>query len=472
VSVLNEPRRAETPAAGGADIVYLPPAAQEGAVVRDRFARYGWPVIVATGVAAALRLIETRRILLCVIDLADDRSAISSIRLLRAQAPQLPLVAIVDPSNPASAGEALHAGTSDILPWPFEERDIAALVADARDRAADPAGVRSGVGPDAGLVANSPAMRVVRELVQAAATSDGAVLLVGEAGTGRERIARAIHDSGLRSRRPMVVVDCAAGTPPDVERRLFGSAARRGAAPRTDVSETLGAGSALIDARAGTLLLINVLEASARVQARLARLLRDGEAAVGDEGEVSDLDVRVVTAADTSVDAAVAGGRRRRGRLEGRSHSRLDVPPFRRRREDLPQLAVHLARDICAARGLAPKGFSRSALSLLAALPWRGNGRELAALLDTLVGSVSRSVIQLEDVLEHARLDGGGAHLEAGVTLRDARTRFERDCISAVLMRHHGRVGEAAKALGIQRTNLYRKVRQLNVARSLLSARK
>ena len=86
--------------------------------------------------------------------------------------------------------------------------------------------------------------------------------------------------------------------------------------------------------------------------------------------------------------------------------------------------------------------------------------------------SVERPVIQLDDLLDHASLDGMPARFDAGVTLRDAKARFERDCISAVLMRHHGRVGEAAKALGIQRTNLYRKVRQLNVARSLLSSRK
>ena len=81
-------------------------------------------------------------------------------------------------------------------------------------------------------------------------------------------------------------------------------------------------------------------------------------------------------------------------------------------------------------------------------------------------------MIQLDDVLDHARLDGMSTRIDQGLSLRDAKARFERECISAVLIRHHGRVGEAAKALGIQRTNLYRKVRQLNVPRSLLSARR
>jgi DNA-binding NtrC family response regulator len=85
---------------------------------------------------------------------------------------------------------------------------------------------------------------------------------------------------------------------------------------------------------------------------------------------------------------------------------------------------------------------------------------------------VSRPVIQLDDLLEHVRLDGISPRIDADGSLRDAKARFERDWISAVLVKHHGRVGDAARALGIQRTNLYRKVRQLNVARGLLSARK
>jgi len=92
--------------------------------------------------------------------------------------------------------------------------------------------------------------------------------------------------------------------------------------------------------------------------------------------------------------------------------------------------------------------------------------------VDTLVRSSSKPVIQLDDVLEHARLEGGPSPIEAGVSLKEARARFERDCISAVLVRHQGRMGEDAKALGIQRTNLYRKVRQLKVARALVGGRR
>jgi DNA-binding NtrC family response regulator len=470
---INELATAVAASATPTEILYLAPVDRDRALVRERFVRFGWPVVMAADAAAALRLAASRRFGMCVVDLSDDRTALASIRVLRAQAPTLPLVALVDPSNPSSAGEAINAGTFDVLPWPFEERDIASLLADARDvLAVDAAPSCGAITAEHLLIANSVAMRLVRDLVRGAAASTGSVLLVGEPGSGRALAARAIHEGGATADQPLVEIDCAAPSPQDLDRQLFGSAQGRRTHGRSDVGEVLGPGSAFVQARGGTLLLRNVLETPGRVQARLARLLRDQEAIVADDGELVELGVRVMASVETTVDGAVADGRLRRDLFERLSQVRIDIPPFRRRREDLPVLAAHMVRERCESRGLSPKSFSRSALSLVAALPWRGNGRELRELLDTLVGAVPRSVIQLDDVLAHARLDGGGTALEAGVTLRDARARFERECISAVLMRHHGRVGDAARALGIQRTNLYRKVRQLNVARSLLSARK
>jgi DNA-binding NtrC family response regulator len=133
---------------------------------------------------------------------------------------------------------------------------------------------------------------------------------------------------------------------------------------------------------------------------------------------------------------------------------------------------VHFLGTLGAAERGGPRRFSRSALALLSALPWPGNVGELRRLVETLVRSVPRPVIQLDDLLARVQLDGMSARTDTGGTLRDAKARFEREWISAVLLKHHGRVGEAARALGIQRTNLYRKVRQLNVARTLLASRR
>ena len=116
---------------------------------------------------------------------------------------------------------------------------------------------------------------------------------------------------------------------------------------------------------------------------------------------------------------------------------------------------------------MPPKTLSRPALSLIAALPWRGNAVELRTLLESVVtGLAGGRGIGLEDVLAHVRLDGGAVVYSGGGTLRQARVRFERDYIAAVLEQHHGRISDAAKALGIQRTNLYRKMRSLRVTRA------
>jgi DNA-binding NtrC family response regulator len=438
-------------------------------MVRERLAQLELPVTVAADIPEAFERLAERRYALCVLDLAAGRSTLATIRVLRAQHPHMLVVGIADPGNPVAAGEAIHAGFVDLLPWPFQATDLLALLANAQDRQGIEAERFETFRMPNGVVAHSPAMQQVMEQIRRASTGRGSVLLTGEPGTGRQFLGRTIHlASETNGTRPFVSVDCSGADPDELERRLFGASSGRkteagpGAGP-----EVVGSECAIVAARGGTLFVEHLLEAPARVQTRLARILRDKEALLSG-GEPISLDVRPMASVASGVDAAVADGRLRADLVERFSQTRIDVPALRRRREDIPLLAATLLRQQCSDLVLAPKTFSRSALALLAALPWPGNAAELQALVDTLCTS-RRLVIQLDDVLEHASLDAMAARLDAGITLRDARAQFERDCITSVLMRHHGRVGDAAKALGIQRTNLYRKVRQLNVARSLLS---
>jgi DNA-binding NtrC family response regulator len=291
---------------------------------------------------------------------------------------------------------------------------------------------------------------------------------VGEASTGRTLIARTLHGLSGRDAERFVVVDCSS-EPADLERRLFGTVADRdrGQGPAERVQRE----SALARANGGTLVVSHLAEAPARLQARLARVLRDREA-TGDGTSVFALDVRVMLAVEPDVETLVADGRLHADLVSRVSQVRLDVPPLRRRAQDIPLLVTHFARQVAEAQQTTPRRFSRAALALLSALPWHGNAVELLTTVDVLTRSVTRRVVQIEDVLAHAALDGGTTRIDTTGSLREARARFERECISAMLMRHHGRVGDAAKALGIQRTNLYRKVRQLNVSRALLSSRR
>ena len=206
----------------------------------------------------------------------------------------------------------------------------------------------------------------------------------------------------------------------------------------------------------------NVHEAPTRVQRRLVRALRDREIVV-DDGASVPFDVRCVAGADDACAAAVQDGRVDETLSRRLSSVRVDLPPLRNRREDIPALANRFLRETCLSQQLPPKMFSRSALALLTALPWRGNAAELRQLMGTIAGRGSRGV-GVEDVLALVRLDSGSTALSQSGTLRQARAQFEHEYIVTILRQHRGRITQAAKTLGIQRTNLYRKMRTLKVA--------
>jgi two-component system nitrogen regulation response regulator NtrX len=307
------------------------------------------------------------------------------------------------------------------------------------------------------------------DAIVSAADGRGGVILYGEPSTGRQLAARAIHARSPRGSSPFVVVDCRAASVEDLDVQLFGLPADRpsnGTARRT--VERLAPTGAVYQARGGTLFLGDVIEAPSRVQLKLARLIRDCEAVLPDNRTVVDVDVRPIASLEGNPEAALGDGRLRRDLYERLAHNRIEMPPFRRRREDIPVLVGFFARRVDDLAGSTTPRFTRSALALLSALPWPGNGRELRTVLEALLRRSDRSVIGLDDVLEHVHVSGSAMRVDPDGTLREAKMRFERDWIAATLIKHQGRVGDAARALGIQRTNLYRKVRQLKVARTLL----
>jgi two-component system nitrogen regulation response regulator NtrX len=455
-----------------ATVLLVAAGPRDRGVVAECLGRLGISLSRARDAGEALGALTTHPFALCIVDLADERAAIASIRTLRAEHPRLPIVGVIDPNRPVAAAEAIQAGVSDLLPWPFENQDVATVVANARDAASvglTPPSTAVATHPGR-LVAHSLAMRQVMELIAAAADARGGVLICGEPSTGREAAAQVVHAQGARSTGPFISIDCRAASPDDLELQLFGCPPERqpaGAQRRTP--ERIARTSAVYQARGGTLFLANVVEAPSRTQAKLARVIRDGEAVLPDKRTVVDIDVRPIAAFDQHPEASLADGRLRRDLYERVAHSRIEMPPLRRRREDIPLLVGCFMGELTSPGGAPPPRFTRSALALLSALPWPGNGRELRGVIEALLKRADRPVIELEDVLQHVHLSGSATRLDPEGTLRDAKARFEREWISAMLIKHNGRVGDAARALGIQRTNLYRKVRQLNVARAFLA---
>lgn len=401
-----------------------------------------------------------RRAMPVLLDLSSGAASLQAARDLRACSATTLMFAVVDARRPDLTTEAVLAGMADVFARPLGARRVAHAIERELGRHARRNG-HTGVGEE--LYTHSPAMRDVAQLVARAAAMRAGVTIRGEEGAGRQIVARAIH-AAQESSGAFVVVDCAGSGGDTLEAELFGQVARSTGELAEHGLERVGRSSRLREASGGTLYLRSISEAPARVQARLARVLRDREAVLVESGETAGLDVRPIAGVDAGFDATLQDGSVREDLYRRLSIVRIDLPPLRSRREDIPALANRFVREICASAGVPPKALSRSALTLISALPWRGNGVELQALLESVIGGAADGrAIGLEDVLAHVRLDGGAVVFASGGTLRQARARFEREYITAVLEQHRGRISEAAKVLGIQRTNLYRKLRTLRL---------
>jgi DNA-binding NtrC family response regulator len=457
-------------------IIWIPAGAVERRAVDPMLNGLGLTVRWAGSSAEALSQLREHPSAISLLDCTRSGEALKIARTIRVERPRAIIIGIVDPSRPETTLDAFRAGVFDVLPWPVVPWDLSALIANAQDLAElseRAPSDRVEVSPY-GVFGTSPAIRKITELLPRVAPSRCPVLLYGERGTGREMLARAIHGHGRRGDAAFVTIDCSSSTPQDIEDELFGCVSQRRAdgVDERRTLERISTESKLFRASGGTLFLMNLPEMPIRVQSKLQRVLRDREVAIATERRRIELDIRPIAAVEPGFEAAVEEGRLRRDLYDRLSLIRIELPPLRQRREDIPFLASYFLKEICRSNGVPLKTLTRSAITLLAALPWRGNAPELRALLERLVLLTPHGSIRLEDVLSQVRIDGSEVATAGGMTLRDARLRFERDYIAAVVRQHHGRMGDAASALGIQRTNLYRKLRQLSVSRQGREARR
>jgi DNA-binding NtrC family response regulator len=307
------------------------------------------------------------------------------------------------------------------------------------------------------LIGGSAAIGRVQELMRRTASLDTGVLLVGERGADAPAIAHELHARSRPAGAPWIVIDCGADDAARIDRSLFGTARNHGP---TDL-ESVSSDSRTVAARGGTLFLQDVTELPSAIQTRLTRIARDGEVRV--DGEVVPTQVRFVASALPSIDGDVREHRFRADLYRRLAASRIDLPPLRDRLEDVPMLATRLLEDYPGAQGSPPRTFTQAALALLAAHSWPGNLAELRALVERVVGETRDQAIQIEQLLPVLQLERATTAFVPVGSLRDARLRFERDYIAAVLQHHGWRMADAAQTLGIQRPNLYRKARQLGI---------
>ncbi|HMC77325.1 MAG TPA: sigma 54-interacting transcriptional regulator [Vicinamibacterales bacterium] len=306
------------------------------------------------------------------------------------------------------------------------------------------------------LTGVSDAADRARAAFTAAVGSSAPALLVADQGLDVASIVRAIHERG-RPHTALVVVDCAAADPQAIDLELFGTRVRAAAAAELDA---IGETSALLRAAEGTLHLANILELPAATQRRLARIVRDREVSVA--GQRVALRARIIGDAPASMAVEVGEGHFRSDLFRRLSQTCIAVPRLRERPEDIPELALRIAADLRAGERPA---FTQAALTVLSAPGWPGNLDELRGVLDRVLRTAPAGTIRQEDVLAHLPIDGVVARIGPAVSLREARRQFEREYIASVLERHRWRMSEAARTLGIERANLYRKTRQLGIMR-------
>lgn len=307
------------------------------------------------------------------------------------------------------------------------------------------------------LVGSAPSVSHAADALRRAARSDDAVVIVAEPGFAPEAIARAIHASSARAPQPFIAVDSSDDHDP-LMRRLFGAAR----VSRADY-EAVSPDGALARVGAGTVFLADVGEMPAAAQVRLSRLLRDGEMRV--RRATVPVRFRLIASNARGLEADVREHRFRPELHRRLQRIRLDVPPLRDRLSDLPLLLDGVLSEICRTRGrtclLAP-----AARTALAALRWPGNLDELREALERLVDRSEDGVIRQEDVLADLQEPQARPRPQPALaSLRDARLTFEREYISTVLEEYGWRMTEAARVLGIERANLYRKTRQLGITR-------
>jgi DNA-binding NtrC family response regulator len=421
-------------------------------------------ITAGAGGSSVLELLDrlpSLRLMIAVENPGDD-STLDLVQAAKARHDYLAVLVLSTEPTIEHATEAIRRGAEDFVAVPYstevlrKEVDRVLEAAELRDRVVQLRSlVSSAYGFDQ-IVSNSARMRPVFERALAAARSDTPVLITGETGTGKELLARAIHANGRRRDRPFVPVNCPALPRDLVESELFGH--RRGAFSGAH-ADHLGL---FLSAHRGTLLLDEIGELSGDAQAKLLRVLQDGEIRPVGGLESRTVDVRIIAATNRSLRELRAGGFRQ-DLFFRLSVLVIEVPPLRERLDDLPRLIEHFLGRYRSRGATHLQGVDAKALDLLIEYPFPGNVRELESLVESLsiILPPERTTIRAEDVRAWLRRQGvrgpAGSHDDLPMKLSE----LEAWAIRAALARAGGNKSRAADLLGTSRDTLYRKLHQL-----------
>ena len=396
---------------------------------------------------------------------------------LKAAQPQLPVIVMSAYTDIASTAGAFRGGAYDFLSKPFDLDAAVALAARALpaaddvppEQAASPLALAGAATDGAQLLGDTPAMRELFRSIGRLAQAPLSVLITGETGTGKELVARALHRESPRARRPFVALNTAAIPADLLESELFGheAGAFTGATKRHV--------GRFEQADGGTLFLDEIGDMPAPLQTRLLRVLAENEFFRVGGRELIRVDVRVIAATHQPLEALVADGRFRADLLHRLDVVRLQLPPLRARRDDVPLLAERFLRAAAMRLGAPAKRFAKPALERLRAHDWPGNVRELENLcwrLAALAPGETIGVADLDGALSSSPTPAAAEDWEAGLAAwaraqlsaggddlhARARERLDRILLDVALAHTQGHRSEAANRLGLGRNTITRKL--------------
>ncbi len=427
------------------------------------FRMAGHEATVCDNAARALELIKSQPFDMMLSDVVmPGKDGLSLLEDVRKQEIALPVVMISGQANIEMAVRATRLGAIDFLEKPLSTDKLLLTVDNVlklKRLEEENRELRQRVGKQE-IVHTGEAMRKVMAQVDRVAASEARVCILGETGTGKELIARAFHERSPRRHGPFVTLNCAAVPAELIESELFGH----------EKGSFTGAASRHIgkfeQAHRGTLFLDEIGDMPVLMQAKLLRVLEERQVERVGGDRTIPVDVRVIVATHRNLEELVKKGQFRQDLYHRLYVYPLFLPPLRERADDIPALIDHFARQVAQVNGWKPKPFLPDAVAELQRYSWPGNVRELRNLVERLLlladGPVDVAAVRLALPQSSEAVDSPGARSLDG-TLAQRVDNFERDQILTELKRHNQRMTDTAKALGLERSHLYKKCQALGI---------
>ena len=427
----------------------------------------GHEAVVCDNAAKALELAKSRPFDLILSDVVMPvRDGLSLLEDLKTQGVTAPVVMMSGQAHIEMAVKATRLGALDFLEKPISTDKLLLTVDNAlklKRLEEENTELRQRLGKHE-IVWAGPAMQRVMAQVERVAASESRVCICGETGTGKELVARTLHEKSHRQDGPFVTLNCAAVPAELIESELFGH-------EKGSFTGAVGRYTGKFEqAHRGTLFLDEIGDMPLPMQAKLLRVLEEGEVErIGGDKPIA-VSVRVVAATHRNLEELVAEGRFRQDLFHRVYVFPLTLPPLRERREDIPLLVQHFSSQVAAQNGWKPAKFAPEAIVALQAYAWTGNVRELRNVVERLMLLATGDAVDAETVrlaLPQGKTANGvnGAPIMAAQNgaLAERVAMYERQTILSELDKHQHHITNTAKALGLERSHLYKKCQQLGI---------